>query len=260
MAEIENMDAVLRRIEKLLALSRDGRGNSNEAAAAAAMAARVMKKHQLSEADVVIAKMKAGDELERAFVIPTLAEWKEPLKRVPRWASLLATQIGALTETRPSITFTRTDKGQEVCICFEGFSPDVKLAVYMLMYLQGEFRRFRAEFVTTYTYKTVGFSALRSYTDGLTMGTIGVLQDEINAMAEEAAAAMTASTSTALVVAKAAAIAERFGPRAEGKKVKIMPRQGYSAGLRDGQSISIKKAIETTPGSTQDSPTTLMIG
>lgn len=246
------MDAVMRRIEKLLAMARDTRGNSNEAAAAAAMAARVMKKHQLSEADVVIAKMKAGDDLDTSTVVPTLAEWKEPLKRVPRWASLLATQVSRLTECRAVLSWVETAKGREACVRFMGFAPDVKLAAYMMSYLQGEIRRFRADFIGTYTYKEKGFTALRSYTDGLTIGISSVLQEEIDeALAEAAAAAATAATSCALVVAKAAAIAERFGEAGKGKTVIITPKAGFQDGVRDGQSVTIRKAIDASPARPQ---------
>ena len=252
MTDKENLSAVMRRIEKLLAMASDTRGNSNEAAAAAAMAARVMKKHQLSEADIVIAKMKAGDDLESSCVVPTLAEWKEPLKRVPRWASLLATMVARLTETKAVLSKTHTAKGSEACVCFMGFSPDVKLAIYMMQYLQKEFRRFRADFTGTYTYKEKGFTALRSYTDGLTIGICAVLQEEIDAVAAEEAAAASSSTSTAIVVAKAAAITERFGEFGAGKKVVMTPKEGFHEGVRDGKTITINKGLDApAPSSSQ---------
>lgn len=240
MDQKESMDAVMRRIEKLLAMARDTRGNANETAAAASMAARLMNKFQLSEADVIIAKMKAGEDLESADYVPTLAEWKEGLKRVPRWASLLTTQIGRLTETQACLSHTLTDKGMEACVRFMGFGPDVKLAVYTMMYLQGEIRRFRADFIETYTYKTKGFTALRSYTDGLTIGICSMLQEEIEA--READKQQNA-TGTALVVAKAAAIAERFGEPLKPKKINLNPKAGFSDGVRDGKSVAIRRAI-----------------
>lgn len=244
MTQRETPDAVLRRIEKLLAMAADKRGNANESAAAAAMAARLMQKYQLDEADIIIGKMKAGADICHEDYVPTLAEWKEPLKRVPRWASILTTQIAKLTETQACLAKTETNKGLEACVRFMGFCPDVKLAIYTIMYLQAEVRRHRAEFLETYTYKAKGFTALRSYTDGLIIGICTVLQEEIDAREAER---RTNSTSTALVVAKNGAIEAQYGPPLKTKEVKITPKAGFNQGVEDGKAITIRKALPQDP-------------
>ena len=55
MSTPENLEGVMRRIQKLLAIANDGRGDPNEAASAAAMAEKMMRKYQLDNADIVAA-------------------------------------------------------------------------------------------------------------------------------------------------------------------------------------------------------------
>lgn len=257
-----DLDAVMRRIEKLLALAGDSRANPNEAAAAAAMAERVMAKYQIEIADVIIAKMKSGEGMGGEDIIPTLADWPEPLLRVPKWASLLATKVARFTETRGWLNRTKTAKGYEACLRFSGFKPDVMLAIYMMSYFQTVMRSLRDDFKKTGTYKLRGVASLRAYTDGLAYGIMENLDIEIERREVERKNASLGvngpsdSRELVLVDAKRRAVDEAFGEQ-KTKKTTINTEAGFSAGVRDGRNVSVKKPLENN-GNPADSITALL--
>ena len=242
----DNLESVMRRIEKLLAIARDTRANTQEAAAAAAMAAKIMHKYQVEEADVIMVKLKAGTEMGEDAVVPTLAEWKEPLLRVPRWAGALAVAIANLTDTKAAASIVTTPKGKEACISFMGFKPDVALAVYMLKYLQGVIRGLREDFKSSHTYKLQGVASLRAYTAGVANGIIEMMNEEI-AAAKTEADAKPGKPLYELVVAKAKAVEERYGKMKTRQSKYEGNMNGYASGLTDGRAVSINKGIDAKP-------------
>ena len=237
----ENQESILRRIDKLLAMARHERSNTADAATAASMAARLMKKHQISEGDVLIAKLKSGADLVTGDTIPTLANWNEPLKRVPLWANRLAVAVARLTDTQVVIAETPTEKGLEKCLRFRGYQPDVQLAIYVMTYLQTNMRRLRLDFMKSYTYKEKGLSSLRSYTDGLTLGTIDAINTKIRENEEDTE--MSGAAGSALVVAKEAAIAAHFGDVSYKKGSRVSGGYGFSQGVEDGRKTKINPAV-----------------
>ena len=60
---IEDKDSILRRIQKLLAIAGDDRADPNEAAAAAGMAEKVMRKYQIDHAELIMNGLKQGHDL-----------------------------------------------------------------------------------------------------------------------------------------------------------------------------------------------------
>ena len=61
--KIGELASVMRRVRKLMALANDGRGDVNEMAAAAEMAAKIMAKYRLDYADVLAAELRSGADL-----------------------------------------------------------------------------------------------------------------------------------------------------------------------------------------------------
>lgn len=243
---MSDQESLMRRIDKLLAIARHERSNAAEAASAANMAVKLMKKYQISEGDVLIAKLKAGDGLIAGDVIPTLANWNEPLKRVPLWAARLAVAVARLTDTQVVMATTPTKKGSEVCLRFRGYGPDVQLAIYVMTFLQTNMRRHRADFMKSYTYKEKGLTSLRSYTDGLTFGMIDAIQAKIRE--NESDAEVSGSASSALVVAKEAAIAAHFGEVNYKKGSAVKGGYGFAQGREDGRKTKINPAINNNGG------------
>ena len=248
----ETPDNVLRRVQKLMAIANDTRADPNEAASAAAHAANIMQKYQIEEADVIFAALKNSDELSEEIMQPRLAEWNEPQRRIPKWANLFAAKIGEFTGARPVIGQVVTKYGIEPAIKFQGYSSDVKVSVYMMEFLQQTMRRLRTEFKTGFTYQTKGVTSLRSYTEGLTLGILDVLDIEIKKRKAEEIAENTASTSTALVVAKLNAIIDKYGTTKSGGTYAVGDvGDGFEQGIKDGQAVSIKPAVSAPPPENQ---------
>ena len=244
--EKETPDSILRRVQKLMAIANDTRADSNEAAAAAAQAAKIMRKYQIEEADVIIASLRREDDLIEECLQPRLADWNEAQKVIPVWANVMAAKIGELTGARPVIGKMFTKNGIEPCVKFQGFSTDVKLSVYMMNFLTATIRRLRADFKKTYTFQTKGVGSLRVYNKGLTLGILDVLDREIEAMKADEVNEGTDKTSGQLIVAKAGAIIEKFGETRGGEKIKLQngnEDSEFYKGYADGKAVSVKKAV-----------------
>lgn len=65
MTQPENLEGVLRRIQKLLAIANDSRANPEEAAAAASMAHKIMQKYQIDHTEVIMAEINRGDSMSK---------------------------------------------------------------------------------------------------------------------------------------------------------------------------------------------------
>ena len=65
----ENLESVIRRVQKLLAIAEHERSDPNEAAAAAGMAEKIMRKYQLDYSAVIITALKKGDDLSTENIV-----------------------------------------------------------------------------------------------------------------------------------------------------------------------------------------------
>lgn len=94
------LEGVMRRIQKLLAIAGDDRANPAEAAAAASMAEKVMRKYQLDHADIIASELrsKAPDVGDSAvFANMKRDDPKRPsLTKTPAWGQMLSVAIAQL--------------------------------------------------------------------------------------------------------------------------------------------------------------------
>ena len=229
----ENMDDILRRIAKLLAIAEDDRANPNEAAAAAGMAERIMRKFQLEHSDIITKSLKNGDDLSTEDVVASAKTNGTRVKIVPPWAVYLATRLARLTETEVrTCNVANGDKG----IRFFGYSADVKIAAWMFQYLVATSLRLCNEFKKTPEYEIYGRKAVNSYRLGVTAGINKNISDLIAAKQAEAA-----STCTALIVVKKQAITQKYGNFGYTNKVsKTANSDAYSRGVSDGKKIDVR--------------------
>lgn len=240
----ENVEGVMRRLEKLLAISKDHRADANEAAAAAAMAAKLMLKYQISEADAIISRLVKGEDMGQDGFVATFRRDGTPVKQVPQWASIIGLAVARLTGTRASIS--QNPRGEAV-VLFMGYIPDVKTAIYTMSYLQATMSNLRRDFMETFTYKTVGVASLNSYTKGLGNGVAAMIDESMKSNQGEMAEELKpGSQGNALVVAKSAAIDEKFGEQ-KTRVLTMTVASEYSAmkGYADGKNIKIQTAVET---------------
>ena len=245
--ERDDLESVYRRIQKLLAIAADSRGNPQEAASAAAMAHRTMLKYQISEGDVLVQKLRAGEDMGEDVFVSRVGASKIARRGVPRFANLICLQVARMTQTRVTLSSAETDIGHEACIKFMGFLPDVKIAVYTMSYLQGEVMRLRREFFTSSTYKLLGRSSVRSYVNGVALGIVSVLRAVCEE--QEAQSRAPSSDSHALVMAKTSIVSERYGSQ-KSRSFNARTNHVTSMGYADGNRVQMHSGLEQTEDST----------
>ena len=251
------MDGVLRRIKKLLAMANDGRGDVNEAAAAARMAEGLMRKFQLDHADIIIADLKKGDALCEDHVIGEMkadgaGRRTNPMTSNPSWAQHLAVAIARLNDcevrqtTRPNFFGTPS-----AALSFYGFKADVQVCCWMFTYLLSQcvaaVRTFQAE-----TFRD------RTESDSFRKGFITIITARIYAQGEEkreeakaaeqfaigqARARGETSTALTLTSAKTLAIKEKFGSFGYKDSFRSTVRDGsaYAEGMRKAKDVDLNR-------------------
>lgn len=237
---MEDKDSIMRRVRKLLAIAEDGRANPHEAASAAAMASKIMRKYQLEHADLVLVELRSGTEVNTEEVKATAKTNGTPVKEVPPWASWIGLQVARLNDCGCRLGHSAV--GEKV-VRFYGYSSDTKVAAYMFSYLVDTVNRLCREFIkTSEDYRVYGRRVVNGYRQGVAQGIVDTLKKEIAAkQAEEA----TPSSGTSLVVVKKEAVVEKFG-NVYGERrgtTKVSRGESFSAGFRDGQQVTVRKGV-----------------
>lgn len=233
MSDKENLDAVMRRIEKLLAIASCEGANPNEAAAAAGMAERIMRKFQLEHSDIIKASLLRGDDMEDEVVIASAKTNGTRIERVPVWAQIIASAISDLCEVGIRYGVGKAPKFH-IGVRFFGFSSDVKMAAWMYSYLTGVVNSLCIEFKNSPSYKWKGRSAMNDYRFGVSSGISMAIRKLISEKEFE-----KVSTGTDLVIIKKNAIAERFGKSANTKEVRDKNGEDVVKGIRDGVKVDL---------------------
>lgn len=237
----ENLDAIMRRIQKLLAIANHERSDVNEAAAAAAMAEKIMRKYQLENSDIIINSLTnaADDSLtEEAFIL-TAKTNGTPVKAIATWANWIATEVALLHDCRVFIRKVRTG---EASIHYCGYVADVAIAKHTALYLTATINRLCNDFKKTEAYQTNGRASLNSYRQGVAVGVVVLLQDF-----RKAKKSQTTSTGTSLVLAKAAAVEAKYGKNQIEAKKPTLTAGAFEQGFKDGKSVSINPALNNEP-------------
>lgn len=236
----EDLAGVMRRIEKLLAIAGDSRANPNEAASAAGMAERIMRKYQIEHAEVIATSLKAGVDLDSIDVIATAKTNGSPVLRTAPWAGWIAVKVATLNECGARAGFTPDG---EACVRFFGLHADVKVAAWTFGYLVATVNRLCAAFRQTEAYAAGGRRTLNSYRQGLAIGVMRALD------ALTAAPPVVVSDGTSLVILKQHAIAEKFGKITYvSRGTKVARGDAFAVGVADGRKIDVsRKAVGSQP-------------
>ncbi len=249
----DNLDAVMRRIQKLLAMAEDGRGDPNEAAAAASMAAKLMRKFQLDHADVVMASLKRDSEFDEVDVVATAKTNGTRVQAIPTWAQWIAVEVARLNDVRVVISSTQTAKGREACLRFMGFKADTQVAGWTLSYLVETVNRLCVAFRKNPTYLIHGRTEMNAYRHGVVTGINLNLR---NAQQAKAAENAQVSSGRDLVVAKAQALDAKYGEFKTGKTSKVNTGRAFGDGVRDGRQVDVeRRAVGTSQADTTLRPT-----
>ena len=244
-----DMEGVMRRVQKMLAIANDPRANPAEAAAMAAAAEKVMRKFQISHADALASSMRQSDAFSTADVQASMkrdsgygngAEKDYKPKKIPGWAGWIAYAVAKLNDCE--IRYVWTVKG--VAIRFFGFASDVQVAAWTFDYLVGMtiggIRSWQRDEREKKTLKET-----ESFRRGFVLAITAMLNRETRAKKEEMA---LLSSSRALVLVKSASIAERYGDFKYGssKSTASVLGDAYMQGREAGSKVQLRQGVGTS--------------
>lgn len=233
----DQLQSAMRRAQKLLAIAGDDRANPNEAASAAAMAEKLMRKFSLEHADVMSAEFKkeANFSSQDAACVMKKGKGHKP-KNVPPWAQWLAVPTAQLHDVQARNAYN-AELG--ACIRFLGFTADVQLAAWSFDYLTTCVIRATRAFQKEATRSKVESDSFRR---GFVMALLTSLRNAIDAKAAELA---ESSAGTSLMIVKADAVAAHFGEVSYGSKASKAQIAGdaFHAGRVQGAQVNVTQAV-----------------
>lgn len=242
-----DLDSTLRRIQKLLAIAQDSRGDPNETAAAAAQAEKLMRKFNIDHADVISANMRrdASSMMDSVRVKANMKRddpTRPPLKRAPKWAGWLGFELAMLHDAQVRFAWDNAMGGVVVEFC--GVKADVTVAGWMFDYLVGQMiagvRNFTAEHRAKW-----GAPPDKKANEAFRHGFVQALLASLRAMRKMKAAELEDhSAGRALVVSKEHAVKEHFGDFTYGTQKKarqISDREAYERGAHAGSKVDVRR-------------------
>jgi len=228
-----NLEGVMRRIRKLLAIAEDSRGDPNECAAAARMAESLMRKFEIEHAEVLTEKIRnAGEEAFDTVDLGAGMDVKWKVSKASGWAGLLGVAVAKLYDCQARYGI-RSDGGKT--IRFSGYKTDVEMCKYTYEFVVANM----AAASRAYT-KDIAFGA-RAEGESFRRGYILAVNSKLNELRREKQAEMQeAASSRALVVVKAQAVAQHFGEVRYGS-AKSTTRQGeaFEQGRSQGSKLDV---------------------
>lgn len=231
----EDLESVKRRVQKLLAIAEHERSDPNEAAAAAGMAEKIMRKYQLDYAEVIMTALKKGDDLSTEDIVCTAKTNGTKTKVVSPWVGMIAVAIAELNECGCKMGWT---PNFEACVRFFGFTADVQLATWTLGYLVETTNRLCNEYKKTEEYLIGGRRVLNGYRQGVSIGITQSLRKLASAKKQE----VRTGTGTSLMVVKQDAIAAKYGEfKTRTAKSKVSRGDSFFQGLSDGRQVNVSQ-------------------
>lgn len=230
-----DLESVMRRVQKLLAIAEDARANPHEAAAAAAQAERIMRKYQLEHADVMRRDLTREDAFGTADVQAVMrrAQGHRPQK-VPAWAQWISIPTARLNDCEVRCAFTQE---HGAVIRFFGYAPDVRVAAYTFDFLVGATIRAVRAFQREQPRSKRDSEAFRR-------GYVLAVLAQLRRLLAERESEVATSAGRDLVVVKAAAIQERFGEFNYGSsksKVNSNAAAAFVEGRKRGAALNVNR-------------------
>lgn len=228
-----DLESIKDRIRKILAMAEDGRGNPNEAATAARMAAKLMEKYNLERADVLRQEAASGQGMGIEVVFLKRSDGKRVVRHIPDWVQWYAIHAARLNDCFIRIGFLKDDAGRQEAIKVHGFDGDRHCAAQTITTIFNMARAAALEFIRNGGTKAQGNDFLEGFALAVTDRLLRMNQEKARTQAEahaEARAATPGATGTALVLAdvKKDALVKKFGPE-EYQKVGDIPVRDENA-------------------------------
>ena len=210
----ENLESILRKIKRLLALAGDERANPTEAATAARQAESMMRRFQIDHQMVIETELKKGDEASFDYwdASGSTDQGARKVRYVAQWAGVLAVAIAQLNGAQAIYV---KDQLWGKMIRFRGFKPDVMVSKFMWRYIVHAMLRHGGD-------------------SNFNMGFVTAVLEQLKAAKAEKDAEMARGTGSSLMVVKSDAVAKHFGEvnysKSRGYTNSESARDGYAAG------------------------------
>lgn len=234
------LEGVMRRIQKLLAIAGDDRADPAEAAAAAGMAERIMAKYQLAHEDIIVKALRQGEDLDTAESVASAKTNGTKVIQVPPWANWLATRVAQLNNCGARLV---TTKSGDAGVRFYGYREDVLVAKWMYDYLVATTLRLCKNYKGSEQYLVYGRRSVNSYRQGVSIGICSSISSLVAEKEREAESAAKKGMSSALVVVKKDAVIAKYGNVFSTGKAKAFSTSigsAYSSGVSDGRKVNVQ--------------------
>jgi len=228
-APSSDLENVLRRVHKLLAIAGDDRGNAAEAAAAASQAEKIMRKYQIEHADVITASLQRDDSFDTQDIGGTMNP-SAASRSTTVWAGMLSLAVAKLHDCRAS--WART-QALGVCLRYSGYKSDTQVALWTHLYVVNQMvsalRRHQKEHGSDRQDS-------ERFRKGFIIAVVGSIKEAIAAKHAEMAQAVE---SRALVVVKARAVDERFGRQEQRTNRFAHSGDAFQRGHAEGRKVDV---------------------
>jgi len=227
---MENLQSVMRRIKKLLAIAEDSRGDPNECAAAARMAESIMRKFQIEHADVISVELQHECALSSVDIGATM-DMDRRAKEASGWAGILAVPVAKLFDAQARYAYT-PERGKT--IRFSGYKTDVQMCRFMYEFIVSSMVVASRAYLKEYA---VGRREVESFRRGYINACCASLK---TLKREKDAELQQASSSRAMVLGKANAVAAHFGVvNYRTKVVRTSSALAYATGRDEGSKLQV---------------------
>ena len=228
-ASSTDLDAVLRRVGKLLAISGDERANPAEAAAAAGQAEKIMRKYQIDHADIISASAARDDSFDQQDIGGTMNPYARAMTATT-WAGMLGLAIAKLNDCRSS--WARSAK-LGLCLRYSGFKSDTQVCLFTHLYIVNQM-------VMALRTHQKECGSDRSQSESFRKGFIVAVCRNLAVATEDKKQEMSqAVNSRELVLVKSGAVSERFGEQRVKHTAFRQSGDSYSEGFAAGRKVDI---------------------
>jgi len=227
----KDIESVIAKISKLLAMAEHENSNPNEAARAASMAAKMMTEYQVEREDVIRAELESGGGVTDSPISD------KEYKAWPSWLQTLAVKTAQLFECE--VQFERGSTGKKF-IKIMGYEADVMMVKWMYEYLYEDLSRQATRAMNESISGAHGSTVKKSFLAGA-VNTLATRFEEI--IAERLKD--YASSGTGLMVIKNDAIKDKYG-LVKYKKTKTRTKADYDAyasGQKAGENVNINRPL-----------------
>jgi hypothetical protein len=230
--EQDDLETIKRRIQKLLAMGQDGRGNENEAEAAMRMAEKLIRKHNIELADLQKNTGQKPKFYWSYVCCPAAATGAKPVVWKPMWIGYLGVAVANFTDCR--VTWAGS-KELGYGVIFQGDAFDLEYAKWLFEQLRD------------FGYAS-SLAARGEDRENFRKAYAIRLQERVHEMKRERDEALRTSSCTALAVISTKLV-ERdkvFGKQTFAHKQVNFRTGGYSAGRAAADRANFSRPVGTT--------------